>query len=277
VDSKAIEMEGLLGRLTTALAKAEADADTARRERAEAEAARQELADRLDALKRDRKATLRKAVEEARGLVDNTRREMQRALDEARRAGGDAAATRHLRRQVEQKRDVFRKRAEQLTPRPRAALPLDRLAVGQVVWVESMNRHGTVSGIDRRRGKVTLDAGGLAIEVEASAIREPDAGAGPSAPPAPAEGRTVVNRPASVAPEINLIGQRVEEALRHLETYLNQACLAGLASVRVIHGHGTGALRTAIHTALRRHPLIESVRFGEPHEGGRGATVATLK
>jgi len=274
VDSKAIEMEGLLARLTAALKKAEADAETARRERAEAEEARKELAKRLDELKRERKESLRKAVEEAKGLVENTRREMERALEEARCTGADADAAKHLRRKVEEKRASFKKKAGELAPTPRAAIPLAELEVGRRVWVETMKRHGTVMRVDERRGKVTVDAEGLQIEVAARAVMEPDAQA-PA--PAPAPGRTIVHRPASVAPEIMLRGMRVDEALRRLETYLNEACLGGLGSVRIIHGFGTGAVRDAVHAMLKVHPLIESFHYAERHEGARGATIAVLK
>ena len=274
VDSRAIEMEGLLARLTAALKKAEADAATARRERAEAEEARKELSGRLEELKRERKQSLRKAVEEARGLVDNTRREMERAIEEARREGADAAAARQLRRKVEEKRASFKKKAVELAPKVRAGIPARDLQVGRRVWVETMNRPGIVVRVDGRRGRVEVNADGLAIEVDAAALREPDAEAAPA--PAP-HGHTVVRRPVSVAPEVKLIGQRVEEAMRSLETYLNEACLAGLGSVRIIHGFGTGALRDAVHAMLKKHPLIASFRYGEKHEGGRGATVAVLK
>jgi len=274
LDSRAIEMEGLLARLTESLKKAEADAATARRERAEAEEARKKLAESLDELKRDRKAALRKAVAEAQGLVDNTRKEMERAIEEARRSGADAAAAKQLRRKVEEKRTSFKKKAGELAPKVRAAIRIEDLEIGRQVWLETMNRHGIVTRVDARRGKVEVNAGGLPIEVDAAGLREPDADAAP--PPAPA-GRTVVHRPPSVAPEIKLIGLHVAEAMRSLETYLNEACLADLATVRIIHGHGTGALRDAVHALLKKHPLIESFRYGEPHEGGRGATVAVLK
>jgi DNA mismatch repair protein MutS2 len=292
VDSKAIEMEGLLARLTMALAKAEADAETARRERAEAEEARQQIAKRLDQLKKDRKDSLRRAVEEARGLVDNTRREMEKALEEARRMGADASAASTLRRQVEVKREGFKKKAKELAPSERASLPFAALYVGQSVWVESMKRLGTIAAIDIRRSKVTVDSGGLAIEVDPSSIKEPTenaaspGSAGPTATskadggPArgePSGGRTIVRRPASVAPEISLRGMRVEEAMRALELYLNEACLGDVDHVRIIHGFGTGAMQKAVHAFLTKHPLIASFHYGEQSEGGRGATIAVLK
>jgi DNA mismatch repair protein MutS2 len=274
VDSKAIEMEGLLARLTSSLRKAEEDAETAHRQRSEAEAARKELSERLDELKRDRKDTLRKAVEEARGLVDNTRREMEKALEEARRAGASAETTKHLRRQVEEKRQTFRRKAGQLAPKPRVTLAPETIVMGQRVWVETMKRHGVVTRLDARSRKVTVDAGGLSIEVPVEAIQAPD----PESPaPAAPVGRTVVNRPAAVPSEISLRGMRVDEAMRALETYLNQACLGGLPNVRIIHGFGTGAVRDAVHALLKKHPLIASFEYAEPFAGGRGATVAVLK
>jgi len=62
-----------------------------------------------------------------------------------------------------------------------------------------------------------------------------------------------------------------------LEQYLDDSFLAGLASVRIIHGKGSGALRKAVRDLLSSHPLVDSFRDGDPHEGGSGATVATLK
>ena len=275
VDSRAIEMEGLLARLTASLRKAEADAATARRQRAEADAACKELAQRLEELKRDRKEALRKAAEEARGLVENTRRAMEHALQEARRAGANAGGTRHLRRRVEQARDSLKAKAQELAPRPRRPIPLARLEEGQRVWVAPMNCPGTVSRIDKRRRKVTVEAGGVAIEVEAGGILEADEAVAGAEPPA--RGRTVIAPTGPVAPELDLRGQRADEARRRLETYLHAACLAGLGSVRIIHGFGTGALQQMVQEYLKALPLAESFRFGERAEGGRGVTVVQFR
>jgi DNA mismatch repair protein MutS2 len=279
VDSGAIEMEGLLARLTASLKRAEADASTARRRREEAEAAQKELAKRLEDVKRERKEALRKAAEEARGLVENTRREMQQALEEARRAGASGAeSTKHLRRKVETRRDALKQKSRELAPRTRARIPLDQLEEGQRVWVGPMKRHGTVSRIDRRGGKVTVDAGGLEVEVDASGLAEPDSrDQERSAEAESKEGRTVVEPAGPVSPELHLRGQRYEEARRNLESYLHRAYLAGLGSVRIVHGHGTGTLARMVQEFLEDYPLVERFRFGERGEGGRGVTVATLR
>ena len=281
VDADAVEMEGLLARLTTSLRKAEADAAEARRQRERAEQQREELQQRLQEVKQERKEALRRAVEEAQGLVENTRREMEKALQEARRAGADAQSTRHLRRQVEEKRDQVRQKRRELAPQRRPPVRPEDLQPGRTVWVETMNRHGTVTHVDARRRKVTVDAGGLTIEADASAIRRPDPDAEAEAAAAPSEAdrerQTVVQGVGRVGPELDLRGLRVDEGLRRLDQYLNEACVADLATIRIIHGHGTGAMRDAVRKELKDHPLIESFRYGEYGEGGWGVTIVTLR
>jgi DNA mismatch repair protein MutS2 len=77
--------------------------------------------------------------------------------------------------------------------------------------------------------------------------------------------------------ELLLLGKTSDEARDLVEQYLDDAFMAGLANVRLIHGKGTGALRKAVRGLLSGHPLVESFRDGEPAEGGAGATVAVLK
>jgi len=83
--------------------------------------------------------------------------------------------------------------------------------------------------------------------------------------------------PFSPGVELDLRGQRVEEALPQLDKYLDDAFLAGLPFVRIVHGKGTGALRQTVRQQLRNHPLVKSFRSGEDGEGGTGVTVAYLE
>ncbi len=280
VDSGAIEMEGLLSRLTSSLKKAEADAAEARRHRQRAEADRAELSERLETIKKERKEALRRAAEEAQGMVENTRREMEKALEEARQAGADAEATRHLRHGVEEKRRQVKQKRRELSARRRPPIRPETLEPGQAVWVETMNRQGTVTDVDVRRGKVTVEAGGLTIEADAAAIRRPapEAEAQPAGPSEREdEGRAAVRGVGRVDPELDMRGMRVHEGLRRLEQFLNEACVADLETIRLIHGHGTGALRDAVRKELKAHPLVERYRYGEYGEGGRGVTIVTLR
>ena len=81
----------------------------------------------------------------------------------------------------------------------------------------------------------------------------------------------------SVSPEINLLGKTVDEAVAELDKYLDDAYLAHLSSVRVVHGKGTGALRAGIHTYLRRQKHVKSFRLGAFGEGDAGVTIVELK
>jgi DNA mismatch repair protein MutS2 len=89
--------------------------------------------------------------------------------------------------------------------------------------------------------------------------------------------RSDLDESASVLPELNLIGQRVEPALEELDSYIDRALLAARKQVRVVHGHGSGKLRQAVREHLRSHRGVTSIRSGAPNEGGDGATVVELR
>ena len=90
-------------------------------------------------------------------------------------------------------------------------------------------------------------------------------------------GKIKMSKSASVSTEINLIGMTVDEALAHLDKYLDDASLAHLPSVRIVHGKGTGALRKAVHSHLKRCKYVKSFRLGEFGEGDAGVTIAEFK
>ena len=77
--------------------------------------------------------------------------------------------------------------------------------------------------------------------------------------------------------EINVIGQRIEDAIPQIEKSLDEALLSGAAHIRIVHGHGTGRLREAVREHFRAHPAVASLRAGEAREGGNGATIVELK
>jgi DNA mismatch repair protein MutS2 len=118
----------------------------------------------------------------------------------------------------------------------------------------------------------TVRAGSVTIRVPVSALTRSDE---PAAKPRSVTSVSAATR--SLPRELLLLGKTTDEARDLTEKYLDDAFLAGLPSVRVVHGKGTGALRKAIRDLLAAHPLVESFRDGEPGEGGQGATVAQLK
>ncbi len=133
---------------------------------------------------------------------------------------------------------------------------------------------GEVVAIDG--SKAVLNVGGKKMTVDA---RDLVASVAAGVPPAGARGRAPLHRPNDAVPvsaELNLIGQRVDEALEESDKFLDRALLEGKQAVRIIHGFGTGALRKAVRDHLRKHPAVKSWRPGNENEGGDGATVAVL-
>jgi DNA mismatch repair protein MutS2 len=138
---------------------------------------------------------------------------------------------------------------------------------------------GRIAALDKDGRRATLEAGGMRIAVDLEDL-VPALSPAP-APSAPAGGTSNVaalrmTRARSVASSLDLRGARVEEALESLARYLDDASLAGLGSVTIIHGLGTGALRDAVRAEASASPLVKSVRPGERGEGGDGATIVAL-
>jgi len=157
---------------------------------------------------------------------------------------------------------------------------------------------GRIAAIEKGGTRATLDAGGMRVSVGVEDL-EPalgnasaDAGGGLSGGPGRTAmiGRGSPGRPdpgsgisslqlaraRTVASSLDLRGARVDEALEALGRYLDDASLAGLEQVLIIHGLGTGALRDAVRAQAARHPLVKSFRAGERGEGGDGATIVKL-
>jgi DNA mismatch repair protein MutS2 len=153
--------------------------------------------------------------------------------------------------------------------------------VGERARSRSGGWEGRIAALERGGRRATLEAGGMRVSVEVDDL-EPAVG-GDTRPerPAPAGGSASaaamqLSRARTVASSLDLRGARVEEALDALGRYLDDAALAGLDKVIVIHGMGTGALRDAVRSTAGGHPLVKQVRPGERGEGGDGATIVTL-
>jgi len=135
---------------------------------------------------------------------------------------------------------------------------------------------GVVESIDRAKAVFNVSGKRMTVDVkDLQGMR--DEGGGMKAKP---RGKTLIPQPSSLIPEtveLNLIGQRVDDALEASDKFLDRALLEGKQAVRIIHGFGTGALRKAVREHLRTHPAVKSWRPGNENEGGDGATVAVLE
>ncbi len=144
--------------------------------------------------------------------------------------------------------------------------------------VISLNLKGTVSTLPDSKGNLTVQMGILRSNVNISDLELlPDEGDETEARQKGSASAIKMSKSLSVPTEINLIGMRVDEAMPVLDKYLDDAYLAHIPTVRVIHGRGTGALKSAVQTMLRRNRHVAKYRGGEFGEGGYGVTVVEFK
>ena len=154
-----------------------------------------------------------------------------------------------------------------------------KLRLGDTVHVHSLGLKGTVLSLPDAKGDLTVQMGILKSKVNASDVElVPEA-------TTTLEGRRHVGngggntfqKALTIRPEINLIGQTTDEAVMNLEKYIDDAYLAHMEKIRIIHGRGTGALKGAVTKALQKNRYIKSFESAPFNEGGYGATVAYLK
>ncbi|HYN70316.1 MAG TPA: endonuclease MutS2 [Candidatus Eisenbacteria bacterium] len=272
-------------------------ADTLERARAAevraADALRAADSDRRKA-RRERDESGRRARAEAERLLAELRGELEGSRRELERGHLTAPAIDAVLERVEARVDQLPVPPADAGPAASAAesAPPRSWQVGDRVRSKNGGWEGRIAALDRGGKRATLEAGGMRVSVTVEdlepALTPPGQGTGgdgsgrgvATRDSAAVSGTNVAalrrERAGSVPSSLDLRGARVDEALAALERYLENASLAGLERVTVIHGMGTGALRDSVRTESAAHPLVREVRGGERGEGGDGVTVVTL-
>jgi DNA mismatch repair protein MutS2 len=149
------------------------------------------------------------------------------------------------------------------------------IEIGDRVWVANLQASGEVLAIHERTEEADVQLGNfrLKLPLKRLELRQKKSVSEPEAIAVRVQAQGVHESPGI---ELDLRGARVEEGLERMEQYLNNAYMARLPWVRIIHGKGTGAMRDAVRNNLRSHPLIREARAGDNGEGGDGVTVAKL-
>lgn len=261
------QLEELLSDLRREREEAAALRELAEREAREVAELRRVLAEERAALERERADVLAEAHRRASELRDEVERELARLRRRLERERFDpeeaVAALRALDAKLaEAKAEARPRRSLPLPPRP--------LAAGDFVYVRGIPQPGRALGGVDSEGWVELQFGSARMRVHLDRIERVEAATGTP----PVRLPEVPRR--EVPLELDLRGQRTDEALARAESYLDDAFRAGLPFVRIIHGKGTGALRAAIREALAKHPLVRRLETPAPHEGGEGVTIAVL-
>ena len=265
-----LKTESLLAEIQQAHQEAIVARDHALQAERRAAELEQRLSIRLATIEEERATILNEARAEAQRHLEQLGREVEalraEMTDPRRRSPLSMEWLTQAREQVAEKEKVILA----LLPPPSIGSPRlpDEIAVGDTVWVRALGTLGQVTSIEDNSAEVQVGAFG---------VRVPRSGLEWRASPEPAQlqerAYSTGARP-SVSLELNLRGQRVEDALSMLDKYLDDAFLSGLPFVRIIHGKGTGALRQAVRQQLRNHPLVQSYREGNDEEGGTGVTIA---
>ncbi len=200
----------------------------------------------------------------------------QNALDSAKVL---RQAVRQELNQVEKK--IGRQTLQQAHRRQGAqVLDLDELVVGQRYRAEQLGLEGKLLTLPDRRGLVQIEQGAMKIKVPAKSLSHVnEQSPKPKKQESRSTARTGGQRRGSqfISAELKLLGKRVDEALIALDQYLDEAVLAGVERVRIVHGKGSGALRSAVHEALKQDKRVKCYRLAEYGEGDSGVTWADLR
>ena len=262
------------------LKEAQGDAEKARYE---AEHALESAEKKRDDLIKKGEQELEDARRRAHELMQNVQNEAYALTDELRRIQKDektSAAQRAVRA-----REIARKDTETLLkktdskPKPaREFVPLKEVQIGQEVLIADLNQLATVTARPDRNGMVEVRAGIMKTKVPLTGLCAPDKmDKRPAREPRRSSTRVQLDKSRKASMEINLLGYTVDEALAEVDKFLDSGMLRNQQTLYIIHGNGTGALRTAIQKHLRTHKAVKSFRPGRYGEGENGVTVVELK
>jgi DNA mismatch repair protein MutS2 len=265
------EFHGLLEDLKAKRREHEAAIAEARRLGAELEKKRLFIAEHLAEAEKQRKELLAKAYAEARELVTETRRQVNAIIEEAK---AEKAKAKEAARKLAQADAKIEKELDKLAGLP--SLSIAEIREGDTVFVKTLGHDAVVSMVDIKRGRVKIRAGDKEFELPVQSLAPGQSKEYRGLAPAQKPSQKPEMEEKAVPARLHLLGLRVDEALPEVERFLNDASLAGLGEVVVVHGVGTGALRDAVRQYLKGHPLVKGFRAGRREEGGSGVTVVSL-
>ncbi len=247
----------------------------------EVKALKQKLEAKQEKIDQAKEKILRQANEEAREILQNAKE----LADETIRVFQKAEAgisIKDLEKSRQKVRDKISEKNEKLKlkndkPTHKVLKPT-QIKPGDSVKVVSMGLKGTVSSLPDKNGNLFVQCGIIRSKVSLNdlvLIEEETINTGKMQQSS--SGKLKMSKSYSISTEINLLGRTVDEALSELDKYLDDAYLAHLPSVRVVHGKGTGALRSAVHNYLRKNRVVKNYRLGEYGEGDAGVTIVEFK
>ncbi len=242
-----------------------------------------QLESRQEKLDAQKERILRQANEEAHKVLEEAKDYADKTMKLFHKFQKDYVDTSSVERERQELRKRMNRAEKNMSGNPQPKKPSRQLTAkdirpGDSVKVLSMNLKGTVSSRPDSRGCLFVQMGIIRSRVHLSDLELLDEPVINSpALQKTGAGKIRMSKSASVSTEINLLGKTVDEAVAELDKYLDDAYIAHLKSVRVVHGKGTGALRKGVHDYLRRQKHVASFRLGEFGEGDAGVTIVEFK
>ena len=243
---------------------------------------KEQLEEKQDKLDQRKERIIAEANEEAHRILREAKDYADQTMRIFNKAGKDSMSAKELekhRSDLRKKMDKAGKKVALKTPqKQKSTLRPQDLSLGDSVKVMSLNVKGTVSSKPDSKGMLFVQMGILRSKVHISDLQLIDEPVitGPALTRTGA-GKIKMNKSASVCTEINLLGKTVDEAISELDKYLDDAYLAHLSSVRIVHGKGTGALRKGVHNYLKRLKYVQDFHLAEFGEGDAGVTIVEFK
>ena len=231
-----------------------------------------------DRILREANEKAKEILQEAKEVADETIRDFNKA--------GAGTDIRELEKKRQKVRDKISEKNEKLSLKNSSSnkqsgkktLDPKKLKKGDTVKIVSMGLKGTVNTLPDVKGNLFVQCGIMRTQTNISdLVYVEESGISAPAVQKSSTGKIKMSKTFSVSTEINLLGRTVDEAIAELDKYLDDAYLAHLPSVRVVHGKGTGALRSAVQSHLKRLKYVKEFRLGEYGEGDAGVTIVTFK
>ena len=251
--------------------------------KAEIESLKEKLEQKQERLDSSRDKILREANEQAYNILKEAKDVADETIRNFNKYGKAGAPVSEMEKERTRLRGKMDKAAQKMSEQKKASVPNHnvpkKLRIGDSVKVISMNLKGTVHSLPNARGYLYVQMGILRslVNINDLILLEEDAAPGTKKFQKTSAGKIKMSKSASVSTEINLIGKTTDEAIPLLDKYLDDAYLAHLPSVRIVHGKGTGALRNAVQAHLKRLKYVKSFHLGEFGEGDAGVTIAEFK
>lgn len=285
LDSEDIKFEDLVTDLEQSRVTIEREREELNEYKAQIAQLKSELTKKTERLDERTDNIIRKANEEAARILKDAKEYADKTINAMNKHG---TTVKELEKHRSAIREKMNKRQEKLKIEPanniseHKAHDISEFKVGMHVKVLTMNVIGTVSQIHKNKNQVTVLVGSLSTKMDIKNLailkgyKDP---AETSSKPkgAGGSGKIKMSKSSSVSSEINLLGYTVDEAIAVLDKYLDDAYIARIPQVRIVHGKGTGALRSGITSYLHGVPYIKEFRLGQIGEGAEGVTIVTFK